>query len=73
MAEVPDKRFIHALVEHAAEHIVHRGGLIIGNDARQHRDGYSPLLCKRAEQVELLRHKSEGNIEVLGLERGKLR
>ena len=73
MAEVPDKRFIHALIEHAAEHIVHRGGLVVGNDARQHRDWYGPLIGKRTEQVELLRHKSEGNIEVLGLERGKLR
>ena len=73
MAEVADKRFVHALVEHAAEHIVHCGGLVIGNDARQHRDGYSPLLGKWTEQVELLRHEREGNIEVLGLEGGKLR
>ena len=51
MAEVSDKRFIHALVKHTAEHIVHRGGFVIGNDARQHRDGYRPLLGKWAEQV----------------------
>ena len=72
MAHVADERFLHAVFGGAREHGVHVLGLIVRDDARQHRHDLRPLLQKRGETRKITVEDLDRHIYIRRVQRGKL-
>ena len=72
MAHVADERFLHAVFGGAREHGVHVLGLIVRDDARQHRRDLRPLLQKRSETRKITVEDLDRHIYIRRVQRGKL-
>ena len=72
MPHVADERFLHAVFGGAPQHSVHVLGLIVRDDARQHRHDLCPLLQKRGKAREVRVENLDRHVHIRRVQRGKL-
>ncbi|MEI3160812.1 MAG: hypothetical protein V8S57_03320, partial [Oscillospiraceae bacterium] len=69
---LPNERFLHAVFCGAPQHSVHVLGLIVRDDARQHRRDLRPLLQKRGKAREIRVKDLDRHVHIRRAQRGKL-